>query len=138
MLSASAVPRAPLHSHPRAFLLYSLCTGWYVRRRSPPSDTGMDESGPCPSPGRESSAQGQPPAAAPVLTPGSGRARTQPQAPQHGPGSAPAPALQQRLSEKTKLQAAPFWECNQRDAGAESAPPEAALSFEAKKATSPF
>lgn len=29
----------------------------------------------------------------------------------------PAPALQQRLSEKTRLQAAPFWECNQRCRG---------------------
>lgn len=71
MFSASPVPHAPLHLHPRAFLLYSLCTGWYVRRRSPPGNTGVDEPGPCPSPGRESSARGQPPAAAPMLTTGS-------------------------------------------------------------------
>lgn len=90
MLSASAVPRAPLHLHPHAFLLYSLCTGWYLRRCSPASNTGVDEPGPCPSPGRKSSARGQPPAAAPMLTPGSGRARTQHQALQHGPSPSPA------------------------------------------------
>lgn len=91
---------------------------------------GVDRPGPCPSPRGESSAQGRPLAAAPALSPGLGGAWTQPQVPQHGASS--APALQQRLSKKSRLWAALLWGCNQRDAGTASAPSsEAALSFEA-------
>lgn len=122
-----------LCSHP---LLPCSCA---VCARAGTFGAGMDGPGPCPSPGGESSAQGQPLAAAPALTPGSGGAWTQPQVLQRGAGSAPAPALQQRLSKKSRLRAALLWGCNQRDAGAASAPsPEAALSFEARKGTSPF
>lgn len=97
MLSAWAVPHAPLHSRSPAL---PPCMGWHLRRCSPPGNTGMGGPGPCPSPGRESSARGQPPAAGPVPTVGSGGGWMRPQAPQREPGS--APVWQQRRSAEVK------------------------------------